>query len=64
VKASNLTVPASLITSNEAFERIMEVHFRIAGCGGQYNKNFYMRRIKISGKGPIIFKANRQQQNG
>jgi len=41
----------------------MEVLFRFAGCGGQYNKIFYMRIIIISGKGPISFKVNKQQQN-
>lgn len=46
-----------------SFWRIMEVLFRIACCGGHYNKNFYMRRIIISKKGPISFKVNRQQQN-
>jgi len=39
----------------------MKVLFRTAGCGGQYNKNFYMRRIIISGKRPLSLKVNRQQ---
>jgi len=41
----------------------MKVLFRTAGCGGQYNKNFYMRRIIISGKRPLSLKVNRQQPN-
>jgi hypothetical protein len=46
-----------------SFWRIKEFLFRIAGCGGQYNKNFYMRRIIIPGWRPLSLKVNRQQPN-